>query len=117
MYLTGIFLDLSKAFDTLDHAMLLSKLEECGITGTANQWITDYSGDRIQFVQIDDSKSDALRQICGIPQGSMLGPLFFIIFVNDLPACSNELKFISFADDTVTWMYLPPILTTSSKSQ
>ena len=49
MYLTGIFLDLSKAFDTLDHAMLLSKLAECGITGTANQWITDYFRDRIIY--------------------------------------------------------------------
>ena len=59
MYLAGIFLDLSKAFDTLDHERLLSKLEACGITGTANQWITDYFRDRIQFVQINDSKSDA----------------------------------------------------------
>ena len=63
-YLAGIFLDLSKVFDTLDHAILLSKLEACGITGTAYQWITDYFRDRIQYVQIDDSKSNALRQIC-----------------------------------------------------
>ena len=62
-YLAGIFLDLSKAFDTLDHAILLSKLEACGITGTAHQWITDYFRNRIQFVQIGDSKSDALKQI------------------------------------------------------
>ena len=114
MYLAGIFLDLSKAFDTLDHAMLVSKLEACGITGTANQWITDHFRDRIQFVQIDDSKWDALRKICGVPQGSILGPLFFIIYINDLPACSNELEFISLDDETVTWMYLPPILTTTS---
>ena len=75
-YLAGIFLDISKAFDTLDHAILLSKLEACGITGTAHQWITDYFRNRMQYVQIDDSKSDALRQICGVPQGSILGPLF-----------------------------------------
>ena len=61
-YLDGIFLDLSKAFDTLDHAILLSKLEACGITGTAHQWITDYFSNRIQFVQIGDSKSDALNR-------------------------------------------------------
>ena len=65
-------LDLSQAFDTLDHAILLSKLEACGITGTAHQWITDYFRNRMQYVQIDDSKSDALRQ----RQGSILGPLF-----------------------------------------
>ena len=96
-YLAGIFLDLSKAFDTLKHEILLSKLEACGITGTAHQWITDYFRNRIQYVQIDDSKSDALRQICGVPQGSILGPFFF-----DLSACfsSNELEFILFADDT-----------------
>ena len=75
-YLAGIFLDLSKAFDTLDHAILLSKLEACGITGTADQWITDYFRNRMQYVQIGDSKSDALRQICGVPQGSILGPSF-----------------------------------------
>ena len=77
-YLAGIFLDLSKAFDTLDHAILLSKLEACGITGTAHQWINDYFRNKMQYVQIDDSKSDALRQICGVPQGSILGPLFLL---------------------------------------
>ena len=70
------------------------------ITGTAHQWRTDYIvdrkfHDRKQFVQINDSKSDALiRQIFGLLQGSILGPLFFVIYINDLLACSNELEFI-----------------------
>ena len=71
----------------------------CGITGTAHQWVTDYFRNRIQFVKIGHSKSDALRKICGVPQGSLLAPLFFISYMNDLPACSNELGFILFADD------------------
>ena len=54
----------------------------------------------MQFVQIGNSKSDVLRQICGVPRGSILGPLFFILYINDLPACSNDLEFIVFADDT-----------------
>jgi len=89
-------------FDTLDHIILLSKLEGCGISGTAHQWITDYFRYRIQYVQIGNSRFNALRQICGVSQGSILGHFFFIIYTNDLPACpsSNELEFILFADDT-----------------
>ena len=61
---------------------------------------TNYFRNRIQFIQIGNSKSNVLRQICGVPQGSILGLLFFILYVNDLPACPNELEFILFADGT-----------------
>ena len=103
MNLAGIFVDLSKAFDTLDHAIPLSQLKATGITGTAHQWIIDYFRNKKQFVQIVDSKSDALWQICGIPQCSILGPLFFIIYINDLTASPNELELILFADETSTF--------------
>ena len=67
----------------------------------SHQWIKNYFRNRMQFVQlIGNSKSDVLRQICGVPQGSILGPQFFILYINDLPACSNDVEFILFADDT-----------------
>ena len=121
-YLARIFLDLSKAFDTQDHAILLSRLEACGITGTAHQWVTDYFRNRMQYVQIVDSKYDALRQFCGVPQGSILGPLFLLfISVISQPALAlmnSKLYYLLMTPvyflNIVTWMYLPPILTTSS---
>lgn len=96
----SIFLDLSKAFDTLDHEILLTKLEYYGIRGTAHNLMNSYITGRKQFVEIDNTKSDSLTLVTGVPQGSILGPLLFLIYINDISSASNIFKFIIYADDT-----------------
>ena len=96
----GIFIDLQKAFDTVDHKILLAKLENYGVRGTANQWFKSYLSNRKQFVSINGFKSDSAVMNYGVPQGSVLGPLLFLIYINDLHSAFKYSTTIHFADDT-----------------
>ena len=94
-----LLLDYSKAFDVIEHPIMIAKLKHYGIKGTALKWFESYLSERKQFVTIDGTDSQPKNILHGVPQGSILGPLLFIIYINDLPNITNLAEFILYADD------------------
>ena len=95
----AVLIDLAKAFDTIDHDVLIHKLKH-GVSDDSLLWCKDYFCARKQFVAIDSHRSEELDIACGVPQGSILGPLLFIIYINDLSSCMRNCSVSMYADDT-----------------
>ena len=95
-----LFLDVSKAFDTINHHILSEKLYKYGIRGLSHAWFSDYITNHKQYVKVGNTESSLKTITCGVPQGFTLGPLLFLLYINDLPRSSMKLTFRIFADDT-----------------
>ena len=96
----GIFVDLQKTFDTVDHKILLAKLNHYGIRGISNDWFRSYLSDCQQYVSINGYDSGLAKLNCGVPQGSVLSPLLFLLYINDLNQAIKFCKVHHFVDDT-----------------
>ena len=95
-----VLLDISKAFDCVNHDILLDKLYHYGIRGSVLDWFKSFLTNRTHYVDINGSKSEPYTPTMGVPLGSVLGPILFLIYINDLRNSSNTLSFSIFADDT-----------------
>ena len=96
----AIFLDLKKAFDTVDHTILIKKLGGNGVKGISGKWFTSFLSSRKQYCVVNEQQSMARLITCGIPQGSCLGPLLFIIYLNDVEKCLEFSRANMYAEDT-----------------
>ena len=104
-FTVGVFLDLSKAFDTIDHTILINKLQCYGVRGSACNWFVSYLQNRKQYVIFNKTESEYKEISCGVPQGSILGTLLFMLYINDIEHVSDIIKPILFADDTSLFHY------------
>ena len=103
MYTLGVFIDLAKAFDSLDRSILLEKLKHFGIRNVELAWFISYFSARKQYVVYNNFSSSLLPVNYGVPQGSIVGPMLFLLFINDIVKSSSDMKFILFADDTTVF--------------
>ena len=101
----AVFLDLSKAFDTVDHTIMLRKLSSFGVTSDTAKWFESYLNGRMQCTSCGSELSDLLSVTHGVPQGSILGPLLFLIYINDLPTFIKHSEVALYADDAVLYCY------------
>ena len=99
-FVGAVFLDLKKAFDTVCHPILINKLQSFGVGGLELDWFTSYLSNRKQITEVGTATSDMASVIFGVPQGSILGPLLFTLYINSLPSIVSNCKVNPYADDT-----------------
>ena len=101
-------MDLSEAFDTISHKILINKFEHYGIRGICKNWFANYLCNRLQYTDIDGFQSSRMHISTGVPQGSILGPVLFLVYINDIYKCSTIIL-LCFADDTTAYMSGPNV--------